>query len=761
LRDKTCKVSALRKSVFFDGMKGISMKHALFKAARLSRYWMTAAALVVLTACGGGGGGGGDDGSNNPPPPSNDPPASVFALSISKSGTGAGTVTSAPVGVSCGSTCAASFDRNTIVQLTATPGANQTFDGWGGDCSGAASTCSVTMSQVRNVTARFNASTGQTNYTLTTTVSGTGTISSQPSGISCPGTCGASYAANTTVTLTATPGSGQSFTGWTGACTGSANTCVVSMSQARSVGANFAPIQGTNFALSVAVSGSGRVSSSPTGIDCGATCNANFASGTAVTLTANATGGQVFSGWGGACSGTSNTCVVQMTQARSVQASFAAPPSAVVFQAPALVENLDDFNVARLSSLAGNAGLNSMVAVSPNGNTVVIWEQSDGQPNNSTYKAWMRRYLTGSGWQAAEVIPDLTASSLLSGMVNGRLYMDDAGRVTWLKGGTGIVTRRYTPGSGWTTVAAPTGIAGFFTDLLQGVMDAQGNVGILIRVGSVGMYNASLQAGGGWTTPVRLDQRAAGLSYSGGDIALSSNGTAIAIWAQENAGGSIDDLFASRYTAATGWGTPERIENSVGDVQSAGRSAMRMVMDGQGNGIAMWQQGTQLFYNLYRVGAGWQGAVLFETINTSSSTSNSFISLEMNESGQAVATWFAGVVTFRSMTYSPTGGWSAVSDITESFDNPGQLSLASAKLGLTADGRAYLVGEGLLVAGPTYRIKESSAAWGTSVNLTTGISGVEDIYFTMNRAGQGIVVWSRDDQLNVNTRNSLWSSLLR
>ncbi|WP_395853825.1 cellulase family glycosylhydrolase [Cystobacter fuscus] len=67
--------------------------------------------------------------------------------------------------------------------------------------------------------------------------------------------------------------------------------------------------------------GSGTVSSSPSGIDCGSTCTANYSSGASVTLTATAASGSTFAGWSGACSGT-GTCTVSMTAARSVTATF-------------------------------------------------------------------------------------------------------------------------------------------------------------------------------------------------------------------------------------------------------------------------------------------------------------------------------------------------------------------------------------------------------------------------------------------------------
>jgi len=68
-------------------------------------------------------------------------------------------------------------------------------------------------------------------------------------------------------------------------------------------------------------SGSGTVTSTPAGINCGSTCSAGFASGASVTLTAAAAGGSTFAGWSGSCSG-SGTCTVSMTAARSVTATF-------------------------------------------------------------------------------------------------------------------------------------------------------------------------------------------------------------------------------------------------------------------------------------------------------------------------------------------------------------------------------------------------------------------------------------------------------
>ena len=245
---------------------------------------------------------------------------STFALAVTKSGTGSGTVTSSPSGISCGSTCNASYNSGTSVTLTAAAASGSTFGSWGGACSGTATACTVSMTAARNVTATFNSSSASFTLSVTKAGSGTGTVTSAPSGINCGSTCSASYSSGTSVTLTAAAGSGASFAGWSGACSGT-GTCTVSMTQARSATATFNTA--STFALGVtrAGTGSGTVTSNPGGINCGTSCTANYASGTSVTLTAAAAGGSTFAGWSGACSGT-GSCVLSMTASRSVTATF-------------------------------------------------------------------------------------------------------------------------------------------------------------------------------------------------------------------------------------------------------------------------------------------------------------------------------------------------------------------------------------------------------------------------------------------------------
>ena len=67
--------------------------------------------------------------------------------------------------------------------------------------------------------------------------------------------------------------------------------------------------------------GSGRVTSDPSGVVCAPQCTAAFTAGTVVTLTATASADSLFGGWSGACVGTAS-CVVMLDEARAVEATF-------------------------------------------------------------------------------------------------------------------------------------------------------------------------------------------------------------------------------------------------------------------------------------------------------------------------------------------------------------------------------------------------------------------------------------------------------
>ena len=121
--------------------------------------------------------------------------------------------------------------------------------------------------------------------------------------------------------LSAAADAGSTFTGWSGGGCSGTGSCLLTMDSARAVTAGFArPL------LSVGKQGlgSGRVWSSPGGIDCGGDCSESYAAGTVVGLSASADAGSSFAGWSGACSGTGG-CTVTMDGPQSVTALFDRP----------------------------------------------------------------------------------------------------------------------------------------------------------------------------------------------------------------------------------------------------------------------------------------------------------------------------------------------------------------------------------------------------------------------------------------------------
>jgi uncharacterized repeat protein (TIGR01451 family) len=139
-------------------------------------------------------------------------------LTVSTLGSGTGTVQSSP-GMTCTSNCTAAYPFGTQVTLTAAGSDGAVFAGWSGDCAGIG-ICTVTLTRASTVTARFTpAPTVPLSITLTGT--GTGSVSSSwPQAQACQQACAQAYPPGTLVSLTATPGSGSAFAGWSGACTG-------------------------------------------------------------------------------------------------------------------------------------------------------------------------------------------------------------------------------------------------------------------------------------------------------------------------------------------------------------------------------------------------------------------------------------------------------------------------------------------------------------------------------------------------------------
>jgi len=154
---------------------------------------------------------------------------------------------------------------------------------------------------------------------------GSGTVTSSPDGISCGTDCSELYDSNSTVTLTATPAAGSAFAGWIGCDAATGVTCTVTMNSARAVTATF-DLQ--RVVLTVSKTGLladlGSVTSSPSGISCGADCYEPNDFDSVVTLTASPS--LLLTAWSGCDAVSGDTCTVRLRSARTVSASFLGLP---------------------------------------------------------------------------------------------------------------------------------------------------------------------------------------------------------------------------------------------------------------------------------------------------------------------------------------------------------------------------------------------------------------------------------------------------
>ena len=127
-------------------------------------------------------------------------------VTVTRSGDGAGTVTSNPAGINCGTTCAADF-TSTPVTLSGAAGTESTFTTFGGDCTGG--TCSLNLTANKNVDGKFTLN----SYNVTGAISlqngvpGVHKITSNPGGLNCDGVngCTAAFKFGSQVTVTAAP----------------------------------------------------------------------------------------------------------------------------------------------------------------------------------------------------------------------------------------------------------------------------------------------------------------------------------------------------------------------------------------------------------------------------------------------------------------------------------------------------------------------------------------------------------------------------
>jgi hypothetical protein len=245
------------------------------------------------------------------------------------------------------------------------------------------------------------------------------------------------------------------------------------------------------------------------------------------------------------------------------------------------------------------------IAVDDSGNAMAVWRQSDG----TNYNVYANRYEAGSGWEGAVAIESDTGN-----VYEPRIAVDGSGNAmaVWRQSdGTNynVYANRYEAGSGWEGAVVIESDTGNVYDPQIAVDDSGDAMALWLQYdGSVNnVYANRYEAGSGWEGAMAIESDTGTVSEP--QIAVGGSGDAMAVWLQYD--GSDHSTYANHYEAGSGWEGAVAIESDTGDANYA-----QIVVDGSGNAMAVWQQHDgsvdNLYANRYLAGSGWEGAVAIE-----------------------------------------------------------------------------------------------------------------------------------------------------
>jgi Divergent InlB B-repeat domain len=640
--------------------QGVCMRYIKGLAASVAL-----AAMAALSACGGGGGG------STPPqtPPDN---GTRFTLRVDISG--AGSISSSPAGINnCAGpgSCSGDFNQGSTVELTATPAADQNFAGWGGACSGTQNSCSVLMSEARNVTAAFTPNDGSS-FALNISLSGQGSVASSPAGIDCGADCSELFAANTQVTLTATPAAGQLFSAWTGDCAGSGAVCSLQMSANRSAQAVFVAPNTAGWGPQTLVSqpgvggfGIARTAMAPDGSAMTTWVQAIRVQGVLTDYALWSSRYTPSSGW---------SAPVQATRL-GLSFNDLSPVFAMSANGEAIyawrnnASNAEPHFVYALSyapstGWSGTRTLNTInqpvfelsAGLDDSGRGFVAWSQFQEAPKQFEVGIWANRFGNGS-WGTAQLIN--TDGRAADGVVNLAVMPNGNALAVWNGSsdsrGDGYHAALFSQGSlAWASpvIAVPnSGTDNFSLDFRPSL--AASNAGAVLSWSQREVFSGppirfevnvmSLRfSGGAWeTTPRPVGNPVVATEFVRTQAAINAQGQAAVGWQDP----ADTRLWVNRSQTSGAWGTPEIINGGL----LADSELFQLGVADNGNVLAAWYQSqglqnTNVFTSRYS-SAGWSAPEAMMNYDPSRGIWGQHV-LATNARGDAVLTYVLALDVF-------------------------------------------------------------------------------------------------------------------
>jgi hypothetical protein len=404
----------------------------------------------------------------------------------------------------------------------------------------------------------------------------------------------------------------------------------------------------------------------------------------------------------------------------------------------------------------GNA-VTPSIQIDADGNAMATW----GQYNGSRHDPWINRYSAATRtWGTASLIDMSNTHSTYS---SGAMFRANGDAMVLLSKHDGA---RYSIWSKTFSAAAGTWSAPILVDT-NNVSDAGGasfaisgnGDALAVWVQSDGVRdnvwsNRHTATSNTWGAPVLIETDNAG-SASGVQIAMNSNGDALAVWYQSD--GTQNNMWANRYTASTRtWGAAALIEsNNLGSV-----SYPQVVINENGDALAVWRQsdGTRnlVWANRYTsISRTWGTPTTIQAANGGIPGSHG---VAIDPSGAGVAVWYQidnDNPRIWSNRYIPaSGSWGAAVPIDLSTAG----SSSGADVEMDANGNALAVWhrwDGTRYNVWSNRYTAASQTWGAPVIIAIGTgSGDPNPRIAVQPDGDAHAVWQQTD----GTRLNIWSS---
>jgi hypothetical protein len=343
-----------------------------------------------------------------------------------------------------------------------------------------------------------------------------------------------------------------------------------------------------------------------------------------------------------------------------------------------------------IESSAG-AAVAPQIAVDGAGNAIAVWSQHDG----TNYNVYSNLYVASTGsWDT----PQLLESNDLASTLSPQIAVDSSGNAiaVWQQSdgnNESIYANRYTASTfSWGTAELIESDNTGQAVEAQIAFDSAGNA-IAVWRQSVGansnIYSNRYTLATGWGGAELVATGDAG-DATRPQIAIDSNGNAIAVWRELSALGAKDSIYANRYTASTdSWGTEALLENS----DDGHASDPQIAIDDDGNGVAVWYQRDSanlrhIYTNRYTPGAGWGTE---ERIESSDDGHSQYPQIAIDGEGNVIAVWsqqidINNVLLYANRYTANTGSWG-----TEGLIGNGNGNAFQARIAIDGDGNAMAV----------------------------------------------------------------------